>query len=816
MRKTDISNYSEEKTSGSSVSVGTVIGSMLSSLKNLILTVLLIAVVTGIVVGISSMIYVIGIANEPLPFDLDKIKLSLTSFVWVMDEDTGEFQKYQELYSSENRVWVPYKDIPKQMVDAQIAIEDKRFRDHKGVDFKRTGGAILTLATGGADYGGSTITQQLIKNITNDNEVSITRKLREIFRALKLEEENSKDDIIEAYLNIVNYGAGCNGVQAAANLYYNKDIKDCTIAECAAIAGITQNPYAYNPLIYPDNTKKRARHVLFEMLDQGAITMDEYTAAVAELEDLKFIGYVIEDDDDDESDWNWYMDRIFRDVSKALQEELNIDAETAEDMIYNKGLNIYSAMDLKAQEIAEKKVKEWKTPGDPNLNIGYELIDYEGRVLATVGGRAEKDGRLLWDTATQSVLQPGSTIKPLATYTPALDAKKITFSSLIKDQPVTDWSWDNGAPVAGPNNWYLSYYGDITVTRALNISSNAAAVSVLDMVGMENSYDFLTEKLGFRHLNEEVDRTNRAGLSIGGFNGGCTVEEMTAAYMIFGNGGFYYEPYTYFYVTDNEGNVLLDNRDRGRPTQIISTETATIMNRLLHDVVNAGGEALGYRAKIKGWDIIGKTGTTDNSCDNWFLGASPYAVAGIWTGHNTSSRIPTELQGEVHYLWRDIMKEWLKGKSKKSYALGGDVIQHNYVLEDGLLTDFPTSDKVSVGYYSNDNLPKMSTYDPTPPKKPEPSEETPDDSGEDNGDNGEDTGEPDDGGETTEPDDGGGEEPVPDDGGGDEPAPDDGGGEEPAPDDGGGEEPVPDDGGGEEPAPDDGGGETYDEGGEGE
>lgn len=722
MRKTDISNYSEERVSGSSVSVWSMIGGFFSGIRKLLLTVLTILLITGLVIAISLVFYIIKVANEPFDINLDKIKLSLTSFVWIPSDDNGnEFEKYLELFSSENRVWVKYEDIPKNMINAQIAIEDKRFYDHHGVDWYRTGGAVYSLATGGAEFGGSTITQQLIKNITEDNENSITRKLREIFRAQKLEDKYSKDDIIEAYLNIVNYGAGCRGVQSAANLYFNKKIGDCSIAECAAIAGITQNPYALDPLVYPDNNKERREDVIQAMYDQEKITKEEYDEAMAESDHMEFVGYIMENDDD-ETDWNWYMDRVFRDVVRDLQEEYNYSSDYAESLIYNGGLNIYSAMDTRAQEIAEKKVREWRTPNDETLDIGYELMDLEGRVLATVGSRSEKDGRLLWDNATQATLQPGSTIKPLTSYSIALDQKKISFSSLIPDMPVSDWDYVDGNRVSGPNNWYMNYYGNITVTRALNISSNATAVNVLRSVGLDTSYKFLTEKLGFTHLDPDQDSQNLAGLSIGGFHGGVTVEEMTAGYMMFANGGYYYKPYTYYYVEDSEGNVLLDNRERGIPDQVISTETSTIMNRLLHDVVNAGGEALGYRAKISGWDIIGKTGTTDSSNDNWFVGASPYAVAGIWTGHSNPAPIQKDEQSKVHVLWRDIMEEYLKDKPAKSYTLGGDVIQHNYMISDGLLTNFSVEGKTAVGYYTSDNMPGMSSFDPNAGKVPETSE----------------------------------------------------------------------------------------------
>lgn len=717
MRKTDISNYND--TAGkSSVSVGAVFKETFALIAKLLVTAFLVMIITGVVVGVSVMFYVIDIANEPNTINLEEISFVETSHVYIKD-DNGNFPSKPDksLYSTENRVWVKFKDIPQNMVNAQIAIEDKRFYEHEGVDWYRTGGAVYSLATGQDDFGGSTITQQLIKNITNDNEVSITRKLREIFRAIQLEKEYTKDDILEAYLNIVNYGSGCRGVQSAARLYFNKDIKDCTVCECAAIAGITQNPYAFDPLIFPENNQKRREIVLGEMFNQEMITQEEYDKAMKESENLRFFGYIIEE----EEDWSWYDDRLFRDVSRDLAKAKRISVAEAEEIIYTKGLKIYSAMDKKAQEAAEKKIREWSTPDDKKLDVGFMMMDFEGRVLATVGGRQERDGRLLWDNASQARLQPGSTIKPLTSFTPAIESKKIHYSSLILDEPSSNWSYlPDGSSVMGPKNWYDSYYGLITATRALSISSNAATVSVLRMVGMDQAYSFLTDKLNFTHLDED-DKSNLAGLSIGGFKGGVTVEEMTASYAIFCNEGYYYEPYTYYWVEDSDGNILLDNRDRGQPDRTISAETATIMNRMLHDVCNSGEEGMGYRTAIDGWDIIGKTGTTDSSFDNWFVGASPYAVAGIWTGHSNPGKIAESEQSKVHVLWHDIMEEYLKGKEKKIFSLSQNVEQHNFSKTTGNLLSYMTDD-MAVGYYTFDNMPGYEKI-PTKPEEPEISED---------------------------------------------------------------------------------------------
>ena len=249
MRKTDISKYTDKIDVQPRRQSG--VGAFFSAILRMLLTVLMVLVIAGLIVGVSLGIYILGLANEPTGIDLNARSLNLSSFIYTKNPDTGEFEEYQTLYGVENRIWVDLNDMPKYMPEAIIAIEDKRYLEHHGVDWKRTGSAIFSLLTGSDNYGGSTITQQLNKNITDDNEVSLTRKLREIFRALNIEKEYSKDDIIEAYLNVVNFGNNCQGVEAASELYFDKPIGECTICECAAIAGITQNPSQWNPLVYP-------------------------------------------------------------------------------------------------------------------------------------------------------------------------------------------------------------------------------------------------------------------------------------------------------------------------------------------------------------------------------------------------------------------------------------------------------------------------------------------------------------------------------------------------------------------------------------
>ena len=405
-------NMTAEKTSG--------VKTFFTMLRKLLVTVIMVCIFAGIILTVSAVSYVIGIANEPLGIDLEAKSLNLTSFIYCENPETGKFEEYQTLYDTENRVWVDFDEIPKAMKDAIIAIEDKRFEEHNGVDWIRTGGAVLNLFTGQDSYGGSTITQQLIKNVTLDNDVSLTRKIREIFRALKLEDEYNKDQILEAYLNVVNFGNNCQGVQAAAKLYFDKDISDCSIAECAAIAGITQNPSLWNPLVYPENNKERREDVLYEMYNQGKITEVEYNDALEESENMEFVGFQYsdedEDDDTDTQEWNWYIDVMFRDLRRDLAEKYNITEDAAEEKIYTEGLKIYCAMDIEMQEFMEDTALSVSSfASDEDLQTAFTLIESDGRIVGTVGSSDEREGKLLFDRSN-TPLQPGSSIKPVLPY----------------------------------------------------------------------------------------------------------------------------------------------------------------------------------------------------------------------------------------------------------------------------------------------------------------------------------------------------------------------------------------------------------------
>ena len=690
-------------------------------LGKFLLTIFSVLAVAGIVTAISLAIYIIALASEPTGIDLKAKSLNQTSRIFIKDSDTGEFTETRKLYSTENRIWVDNQNIPDYMKEAQVAIEDKRFYEHNGVDWQRTLSAVAMLATGSDSYGGSTITQQLIKNITDDNEVSINRKLREICKALKLEQEYTKDQILEAYLNVVNYGNNCQGVEAAAQLYFGKSIKDCSLAECAAIAGITQNPSRWNPLIYPENNRERRELILSEMYDQGVIkTKKEYDDAMSESAKMTFVGFksASEDEDDEDNDvQNWYYDQLFYDLRDDLARYYNISPDAASEKIYTEGLKIYCAMDEKMQNYIEKEAMNIDKSADPSIELGSVLMDFDGRVIATVGSSNRKTTDLAWDRAAHSALQPGSSIKPLFVYPIAIENKQLYFSSTVLDEPIEKYEYDeaSGGYISGPKNAYGSYLGNILLPDAIERSSNAVAVQVMELIGGPSvAYEQAITKMNFKHLTE-LDGVNTGALSIGGLNGGVTVREMASAYTYMGNEGLYYKPYTYYYITDSEDNIILDNRD-AVPKQAYSAETAGIMNRLLHYNVENSQNTYAMYARVSGWDIVGKTGTTDSDRDCWFCGMSPYAVMATWTGFDSPQTISDKTRSAKFFA--NVMGEYLKDKEQKEYKISKNLIPATYNPVTGLVISTDSVSGKYVGYYTEDNMPAFgsawyddSTYD---------------------------------------------------------------------------------------------------------
>ncbi len=689
-----------------------------------------ICAIAGVLVFLSVMSFIMSFRNVEPP-NISTMKLNYSSFLYL-DKPDGTSTEYLTFYSNENRVWVEMSEIPQYMKTAQIAIEDHRFSEHKGVDWKGTLGAVYGLIGGGGGRGGSTLTQQLIKNLTGENKVSILRKIKEIFTALNLESGYTaadgtkkvgytKEEILGAYLNLVNYGGMCQGVGAAAKHYFNKEISECSLAECALIAGITQNPYQFNPMIFPEKSKDRARVVLDRMLELSEegelvsdltypITRSEYNAAYAELETMEFVGAVDEDEDfvdPDEAKWNDYVDTIFDDVASDLMEKEGITYELAVSNIYNAGYTIHSSVNMDLQNDVYNFIQNNPDvlPADEAVQLAFYMMDpYTGKVLAIVGRRGEHVGRRIGNYATGAGMmgrQSGSSIKPISPYAVGLMEGIIDYGTVLQDKPVPNY-FGEGSTQAGPRNFSGVYENTMNLDKAIEVSQNAPAAWVCRDVTPEACYDFLVNKLHFTSLTEE-DSHNISSMALGGQTWGVYLSEMVAGYQIYANGGVYHKPITYDYVTDHDGVVILDNRNL-EGERVMSEETATIMNKLLQRPTHgANGTAAGWFGNYP-VDILGKTGTTDDNYDLWFIGATPFCVAGIWNGYEYNRELTDT--GIHKTTWKAVI-DYVMEKydwSGKSWILSDNVVQRTFCRDSGKLAG-PNCFDTASGWYQSDKVP---------------------------------------------------------------------------------------------------------------
>ena len=647
-------------------------------------TLLLVFVVTLTIFSGIFMAYINSTMRGKVEVYLDEFETKVSTELYSQDPDTGEWVMYQTLYlNSENRIWTDLEDIPKYLQKAAIAIEDKRFEKHHGVDWKGTTRAIVYTLFGKNVQGGSTITQQLVKNVTGDNEVTVKRKITEIYRALELEKRYEKDEILEAYLNEVFFGQSCYGVVTASRMYFNKDVSDLTLAECASLMGITNNPSMYDPTLSSwtrENNRERQLTILGAMLEQEKISQEEYDEAKAE--DIVFSNgftisgkYVGSDDtvtdqepeeppaDDTESPedeeepaikgrYSWFTEAMIGDVADALVEKYGITDkvrdngttytayEQAWDMVHGKGYKIYTTQNPKYQKIAEDVCYDLSNipytssytnsageQVEDQLQIALTIVDpTNGYVVAMIGGAGEKQADRVWNWAVNA-RQCGSAIKPLSTYAPALDDGTINGASVIDDYPMLL----NGDVWPRNDNW--RYQGLMPLHLALRQSLNTCAVRINLAYGVTNSYDFLVNKLGFENLTY-TDSQQVGNMALGGFEKGVTTEEMAAGFATFVNEGVYTKPRTFVRVEDANGNVILENE--AQSTVAMKNTTAALMNSLLQE---ASLQGTGYQAQFPGMHIAGKTGSTNSNKDRYFAGYTPYYSCAVWAGYEHNQRI---------------------------------------------------------------------------------------------------------------------------------------------------------------------------------
>ena len=639
-----------------------------------ILIFLITIIIGGAVAGGAVLTAVMGMWGNTDGIDLDSLTMDSNSNIVYLDPNAGEEKNLLTLSSDENRIWVDLDATPKNLQNAFIAIEDERFPIHNGVDIKRTLKATLTYFLdkltgkgGQASLGGSTITQQLIKNITGDDEQTISRKISEISKAIDLEKKLSKDQILELYLNCIFLSQNCHGVQTAANLYFDKDVSQLNLAECASIASITQNPALYDPFINPDKNKEKQELVLAKMLSLGYITQEEYDEAV---------NYPLTFSKDtaatkkEEIITSYYVDQVVRDAISRLQEK-GYSESLATKMVYSGGLKIYCAYDPEIQSIVEEYYYNTNNFPDSSAQSSIVIIDpSDGRVVAMAGGIGEKEASFTLNRAAQSPRQPGSTIKPLAVYAPALDNGTINTSTRVMDKRKSYDGWV-------PRNYSYTYSNsEVGLDYALQQSLNTVPVEIMSDMGIQTSFDFMTQKLGFTTLVEAEEINGEiytdlgyAQLALGGLTHGATNIEMTAAYCIFPNQGVYNKPYTFTEIKNESGETILTGRDSDTTWEAIKPETAAIMNRYLNSVVTSG---TGRGAALSdGTFTAGKTGTTSENFDRWFIGYSPYYVASVWYGYDTPASIEMSSNPCIP-VWKNVMDKVHSTIKKKNRSIDID------------------------------------------------------------------------------------------------------------------------------------------------
>lgn len=691
---------------------GTGIGHLLS---RILITLVLIGVLCGCFCGIAFAMYVhiyINPSAQETAAEISKgLGLNLNSFIYAKESDSDEYTLYETIKGKENREWVDSDKIPDTLKNAVVAIEDERFYKHHGVDWVRTIGAVKGWLLGGTQYGGSTITQQLIKNITADNDYSVKRKVNEIFRAFALEKEiDDKDRILVMYLNTIFLGYNSYGVQTAAMQYFDKDVSQLDLAESAVLAGLTNNPSIYDVYNHPEKVKERQETILAQMLDQKMISQEEYEAAVAE--ELNYRPYE-EYQQEIKSTYSYFTDEVIKDVINDLMTEKGYSRLVAENMVYSGGLNIYATIDTKVQNALDEV---WANADNfPNTEKYGEIpqsamviTDKQGNIVGIAGGRGEKTSSRGFSYASDARRQPGSSIKPLATYGPAMDAGIATPDTTVYDRALIQDADGNPWPM---NDGKYPTGRAMTVKEGMTRSLNTISAQLLKQLTPQKSYEFMTQQLGFKLVDS---RTNEDGtvqsdidlapLALGALTDGVTVREMAGGFSTFINDGVYGGTRTYTKVTDSEGNTIMENTpntDKG----FTNVRTDYYMLDCLQNVT-AHGTA--YGIQLDGVETGGKTGTTTSNTDIWFCGITPKYSGVVWVGYEHNYRLDGLYGRNAAEIWLAVMQKVHAGDSGLVFdSHPQDFEKVTYCMDTGLLASGAcrAAGRAATGRFWKDKVP---------------------------------------------------------------------------------------------------------------
>ena len=733
------------------------------SFIRLILILILAATVCTICAGIGSIRGII--ANSPDVEGVDIMPLGYATFLY--DDEGNQLRKLAA--PDANRLPVSIDQIPLDLQHAVVAIEDERFYEHNGIDARGIlRAAVRAVTTGSLSEGASTITQQLLKNNvftgwTNEstNIERITRKLQEQYLAVQIEKKiGDKNVILENYLNTINLGAGTYGVQAAARQYFNKDVWDLNLSECATLAGITQNPTSYNPIVYPEDNAERRKDVLQHMLDQGYITNKQYKSALKDDVYSRIQAAQEVSRKQASKVYSYFEDELTDQVIEDLMSIKGYTRTQAQNLLYSGGLSIYTTQDPDIQEILDEEyADESNYPAQTQFELDYALtienadgdqINYSkemmqiyfqnedpsfdllfdsteegtsyveryraavlasggevqaerinfapqpqssmsvidqhtGYVKAIVGGRGQKTASLTLNRAADTTRQPGSTFKLVSTYAPALNEKGMSLSTTFEDAP---FNYANGAPV---NNYDMTFSGTTTIRKAIQNSINTVAVRCLEAVTPELGVAYL-DNFGFTTIAhggpEDTDMYGNVytdvnlATALGGITRGVTNVELCAAYAAIANSGTYIKPIYYTKILDHNGNVLIENNSIGRT--VIRDTVAWLLTSAMQDVVKKG---TGTACQLDNMPVAGKTGTTEDYNDLWFVGYTPYYTCAVWAGYDNNSQLPEYARRFQQVLWKKVMTRIHWAMPYKDFPMPSAIQTATVCSETGLLAD---------------------------------------------------------------------------------------------------------------------------------
>ena len=663
---------------------------LLAVISTTLLSLFLVMVITGTIVATALTVYVLDFMDDSTNVTLQELESgSDTYFYGIQKNDKGkdEIVILNRVKTDVQRIPVSIDRIPQHVRDAFVYTEDERFYLHEGVDYKRTLSAFMNMFLHFYDsnQGGSTITQQLIKNLTGDDEQSPQRKIREIFSAMQLERTYTKDEILEEYLNYIGFGGPINGIQLASIRYFGKNVDEITVPEAAVLAAIPKSPQYYGPFVetYNENNrlivdgkannKERQRYVLYQMYKNGAITFDEYqkylSTKLVYTDSEEYLRLHPEDRaeelEQEQTAYSWVVDAMYYEVADFLMNEYNIDQSEAIKRINKGGYKIYSTVDDTMQKYVEEKflelgnlvsvdsVRRWADiDGDGEAeeylpHVAFVALNYDGSVKALAGDWGEKTTSLSTSYAVQEKRQVGSTMKPVASYGLALENDIIHWGSTFRDEPIM---YNNGEP--WPTNYGKTLsYATHSVYYFLQQSFNTVPAQLVESMTPEAVWEFCTKNLGMELVEEDKEI---APLALGALTYGITLEDLVNAYIPYGNKGVFNDAHIVTRIEDSTQEVIYENDGNAR--YAVSDETAWVMNRLLKNVVENG---TGTAAKLSNKVVVGKTGTTDNWYDEAFVGLTRDFVAGITVGYkynNNQLCLPSNFKSAQ--VWQNIIGEY--------------------------------------------------------------------------------------------------------------------------------------------------------------